>query len=187
MPYDDFMESTRRFRSWLFDPLAGFLIKLKITANHLTTLSLLAGIIALYFLFQAHFLFIIFILLHLFLDGLDGVVARLTKPSPFGDYYDHIGDQALLFITLIKIYFFLQDYYILIIAALFLTAYSIHFSSQKKYPALYVRTLSFLILLFTPLHPPIIATLIYLIVGVAVLYSLLQQLRYFLHTRIWSS
>lgn len=184
MPYDDFMGSTRQFRSRLFHPLAKSLIKLKITANHLTTLSLLAGIIAVYFLFQAHFLFIIFILLHLFLDGLDGVVARLTKPSPFGDYYDHISDQALLFITLIKIYFFLQDYYILIIAALLIATYTIHFASQKKYPAVYVRTLSFTVLLFTPLYPQAISIVVYLIAGIAVLYSLLQQLRYFLQTRI---
>ena len=109
------VERSREVRDRLFNPLARKLVKIKVTANILTTLAFICGLSAAYFLFADYRLFVLFIILHLFLDGLDGVVARITKPTTFGDYFDHITDQIVGLLLLGKIYLYLQDYFVLII------------------------------------------------------------------------
>jgi len=187
MNYQAFLESTRKFRSKLFKPIGNFLLKLKLTANHLTLFSFLLGLTAAYFLFQNHSLFIIFILLHLLTDGLDGVLARLTQPTKFGEYFDHITDQIIAFLFLLKIYFVLTEYYVIIVLSFFVLTYLIYFLSKMKYPAIFIRTGTAITLIFTPLFPNFILNGTYLVVGVFILYSLLIQLRYFLRTKTYSS
>jgi len=181
------IKSSQKFRSKYLEPAGKFLLKLKLTANHLTFFSFLFGLLAAYFLFQNHTLFIIFIILHLLIDGLDGVLARLTKPTLFGNYFDHLTDQVIAFLLLLRIYFYLNDYYVIIVLSLFVLTYLIYFLSKMTYPAIFVRTGTAIALIFTPLFPNLIPNGTYLIVGVFILYSLLLQLRYFIKTRTYSS
>lgn len=180
MNYPELMEASRRFRSKLLAPLGRFLLKLKITPNQLTFLSFLSGLAAAYFLFQNPFFFALFVLLHILIDNIDGVLARLTKPTLFGDYFDHISDQLIAFLLLFKIYFYLKDYYVLIVLFLFVLTYLIYFLSRLKYPIIFVRTGLAIALMFTPLFPIFIPTAAYLVVGVVVVYSLILQLKHFL-------
>ena len=184
MTFQEIIEFSRKARSQYFDPIGKFLLKLKLTANHLTGLSLILGLVATYFLFQNNILFAIFIILHLLADGLDGVLARLTKPTTFGKYFDLISDQFISFLLMLKIYFYLNDYYVVIVLTLFLTTYIIHLATKMKYPAIFVRTGIVITLLFFPLWPNFVTNGTYLVIGGFMLYSLIQQLRYFLSTRI---
>jgi phosphatidylglycerophosphate synthase len=180
MQYSEFMEWTRTFRSKHLDSVGKQLIKIGATANHLTTLSHILGLFAVYFLFQNHLFFIIFLIFHLSADALDGVVARLTKPTRFGCYYDHIGDQIIAFFLLLRVYFYLDDYYVLIILGIFTTTNLIYFISRMRFPVIFVRTGTAATLLFYPLATTFILTGMYLVVGGFLTYSLAKQLTHFL-------
>ena len=184
MTFQQFMNFSREVRSHYLKPIGQFLLKLKLKANHLTTLSFFLGLIAAYYLFQNNLLFTIFILLHLVIDGLDGVLARLTQPTTFGKYFDHVSDQFIVFLLLLQVYFYLNDYYVIIVLFMTLVTYIVHFATKMKYPVIYVRTGTSIALLFFPLWPQFIAQGTYLVIGAFILYSLIQQLRYFLNTRI---
>jgi phosphatidylglycerophosphate synthase len=78
--------------------------KLNFTPNGITTLSLILGLISLWFLWNYNMVFFgIFYYLSYLFDCMDGHYARKYKQtSPFGDMYDHIKD-VLVNITLIGI------------------------------------------------------------------------------------
>jgi len=122
--------------------------------------------------------------LHLMADGIDGVLARLSKPTLFGKYFDKITDQFIGFLLLLKIYLYLNDYYVVIVLTLFILTYIIYFGSKMTYPAIFVRTGIVITLLFFPLWPTFVTNGTYLVIGGFITYSLIQQLRYFLGTRI---
>ena len=184
MTFMEIIEFTRKARSHYLDPLGKFLLKLKLTANQFTGLSLILGLLGAYFLFQNNILFAVFILLHLFADGLDGVLARLSQPTTFGKYFDSITDQFIGFLLLLKIYFYLNDYFVVIILSLFILTYLIHWGSKMTYPVIFVRTGLAIPLLFFPLWPTLITTGTYLIVGGFIIYGVIKQLRFFLSTKI---
>lgn len=176
------IEYVKRIRSKLFEPIAKKVVKIGISANLITSLSFLSGLTAVYFLFVNHWLFVTFIILHLLLDGFDGVVARITTQTRFGDYFDHISDQIVGVLLLVRIYFYLQDYYVLIVTMLSLMVYSVYFISKKKYPCWFSRTTIAIMLLFLPLSYDLIPTLTYLTAGVLAAYSLIRQIDYFVRT-----
>jgi phosphatidylglycerophosphate synthase len=164
-----------------------FFLKLKISANMMTTLALLLGLSAIYFLFNNYILFIIFTILHLLADGTDGLIARASQPTKFGEYFDLLSDRSITFFIFIKIAIYLQDYYVLVILALFTITHSIYFLSKMEYPVVFTRTGTVLALFLYPLGPIFIPTGIYLVVGGFIIYSLISQLRYFLrknHSKI---
>ncbi len=80
------------------------------TPNHITTLSLIFGLITLYFLWKNHSVLAGFsYFVSYFFDCQDGNYARTYKMySDFGSLYDHISD-AVIIIGLIVIYI-LKDY-----------------------------------------------------------------------------
>ncbi len=184
MDYRQSLESTRKLRTKLFEPIGSFLLKLNLTANHLTFLSFILGLAAVYFLFQNHLLFIVFAVLHLLADALDGILARLTKPTIKGKYFDHFTDRTIALLMLIKIYLSLQDYYVILVIILFILAQSIHILSKFQYPIIFLRTGGIIFLSLSPLFPinPFL-TIGYLTAGVISLYSLLSQLKCFLRTK----
>ena len=156
----------RILRSKHLEPLAKFLFKIKITANLMTLISLFSGIIAAYFLFNNYKLFLIFGIIHLFGDAMDGIIARVSKPHKYGRYFDLIADRIVAVVLLLKIAYYLQDYYAYIAAALLIITQTIHFMTRLEYKALYSRTFVLIILMF---NLPVLA---YLAAGVISLYSL---------------
>ncbi len=106
------MEFVYRFRALLksikdscFSPLAKFLIRFGVTCNHITLVSFTFGILAAIFLSYSHLLFSIFIAVAVFLDGLDGVMARQGKPKEIGWFLDMLNDRLVMFFILVQIYF----------------------------------------------------------------------------------
>ena len=147
----------------------------------ITFISLLCGIAAAYFLFQNYLLFFLFGLLHLFLDGLDGVVARkANKQTKLGIYLDLITDRLVNLALLIKISFFLADYYVIFVIMIFFMSQLNYFVSKMKCPIMFSRTAVVIILMFGALTGHIfVANVAYLTVGVIALYSLMLQFGYF--------
>ncbi len=159
----------RTFRSKKLEPLAKFFLKIHLTANRMTSIGLFFGFLSAYFLFENHYLFIIFGILHLFADAMDGIIARISTPHKYGEYFDLISDRIVALLFLLKISFYLQDYYAYIVVIIFVITQSVHFFSKLKYQAVYSRSLVFFVLMF---NLPVLA---YLTAGVISLYSLVLQ------------
>lgn len=169
----------QKYRERKLERIGKKLIGWKVSANLLTGLSLVFGLLSVYFLFSNDLLFIVFVLLHLLMDSFDGVVARLTKPTEFGDFLDHVVTDGLVTILpIVKIGWFLQDSYAYIAAVLYSLALLIH--GFSKAPILFMR-LFVVIALFVSLASPITNILLvvtYLSVAVAGAYSLARQLQW---------
>lgn len=102
-----FMQVTQALRGWLFGPLLGLLAQLKIRPNHLTLLSLLAGLaFCPVFLWVSKGTAFALLIAHVLLDGLDGPLARFTgTASNQGSFTDTTSDQVVVaFTTVTMIY-----------------------------------------------------------------------------------
>lgn len=179
-----FIANFQQYRSKHFDSLARAFNQLGISANILTSLSLLSGILAWYWLFSNHWLFVLFALLHLLFDALDGVVARISGAAsiPFGKYFDQGSDSLVTILMLFKVGWHLQDVYAYIIAGLFFLAALVYFWSRGQAPIIFMRTAAVLILLIVayPAFPfqREILTVGYLVAGVVAVFSLARQLQW---------
>ena len=181
------VDKFREYRSKKLGGIGKILLKIGITPHILTSFSLISGILAIYFLFNNYLLFFLFSLLHLLLDGLDGVVARLSRETIKGKYFDLSSDALITLMALVKVALFLQDYFALILSFLFLIAIAIHIVSKLEAPILFLRTTSLLVL-FVATHPiwpyqQTLLTLGYLAAGATSLYSLTKQLQWFVSKR----
>ncbi len=183
--HDKVLLRWQEYRTKKLEKAAAALIHFGLTANAVTLLSLLAGLLAVFFLFDEYFLFLGAVLLHLLLDSLDGVLARVSQPhrSSLGTVLDHGGDSLLAILAIAKTGWFLGDYYPYIIAALFALAVFMHLRFGA--PVIFMRTATFiLLLLFTlPVAPivsyqKILLTAGYMIAGVVTLYSLAGQIQW---------
>ncbi len=175
--------SWRNYLLRWFKPAGSFLAKQGLSANMVTTLAFLLGLSAVYFLFKSHFWFVLLGILHLIADGLDGWVARSSKVTVFGRYYDLISDRMITFLCLIKIALYLEDYYVYIVLAIFVATMLIYFLSKLEYPVVFVRSGMVIALMFAPLGYEIMLTLTYLVVGAFLLYSLTLQFQYWIRSR----
>lgn len=174
-----------QFRSYRHQrlQLAGeFLLHLGITANFMTVLSLFCGLLSVYFLFQHYVLFLLFGLLHLLADALDGTIASIQEETSFGKYFDYATDNLVAILLIIKIGYVWQDYYAYLVAGLYLMAQLVYLYSQGHAPALFARS-AVIVTLF--LYIPAITitsslpVLAYLFAGIISVYSLARQLQWF--------
>jgi phosphatidylglycerophosphate synthase len=177
------VKKSRINRSKKWTKFADFLLKRGITANHMTFVSLICGLLAVFFLFENYFLFLLFGILHLFFDAYDGVLARLSKATKTGKYFDFISDQTISLLAIIKLGWFIQDYYVFIIAGLYLFTNMIHLFYNFEAPVIFMRSAVLIVLAFVsfPSFPfaNYILTIGYLLVGATVLFSLGKQLQWF--------
>lgn len=92
------MQSSQELRGRLFGPMLGLLVKLKITANHLTLLSLVTGLaFCPVFLWGSKVAAFLLLVAHVLLDGLDGPLARYTgRASNKGSFTDTMADQIVV-------------------------------------------------------------------------------------------
>jgi len=88
-----------------FEPLANIFIKLKITPNIISVLSLIAGIAAAFLFFYQLFIYgALMLLVSAVLDLVDGTVARKTgKETNFGAVFDWIVDKYVDSIVLLGV------------------------------------------------------------------------------------
>ena len=179
------VSKSRDYRDHLLERSAQLLLRTGMSANMMTWLSCLFGIMSINFLFRDQLWFALLIFLHLLADAFDGVMARLSEPTNFGKYFDYGTDELIAFLILIKIALQLQDYYVYIIIAICFLTQAVYLLSKFSYPVLFFRTAIAIIMCFnfypfTFLPIPIIA---YLTAGVISLYSLSMQFTYVLRTR----
>lgn len=174
------LEKFRHYRSEKLLPLGKLFLRWHLSANLMTLLSFLAGLGAVYFLFKEHIYFILLAVLHLLLDGIDGVIARASATSLFGKYFDYLSDQTVGFLLLLKIAIVTQDFFVYIIAALVFFSQLFYLLSRLKAPVFFPRT-SVIILLFFNL-----ITLAFLTAGVIGLYSLVMQLAWVVKKMVYT-
>lgn len=94
------MDASQRARGRLLRPLLHLLSRLGVRPNHLTFLSLLAGLAFCPFFFWYQSLAFVFLFFHVLLDGLDGPLARHTGlASNRGSFTDTMSDQVVIAAT----------------------------------------------------------------------------------------
>lgn len=158
-------------------------ITIGITANHLTLLSLICGILAAYFFLVNWWWLALFSLLHLLFDSLDGVVARLTAESAAGKYLDLASDSIPVILILIKIGWQFEEYMSYLAAGLFTFSLLFFFLSRLKTVFIPLRLFTLLAAVIStlpffnsPLLP--IITFTYLACGICSAYALARQLQW---------
>lgn len=176
------IENFRKYRSQKLEKLVKPLPQAGIAANHLTLLSLASGIAAIYFLFNNYYLFVLFALLHLVCDAFDGVVARLTKPTLAGKYFDLLTDSLVTFLALVKTGWYLQEWPAYVAAGLFVLSLLIHLKSKLQAPMILMRTATLMVLLIAthPSFPYTVLTPGYLLAGGISVFSLARQLQWYI-------
>lgn len=108
---DCYSESERGFMLWwararaaALAPVLSFLTRLDITANLLTLMAFIAGILSAALLPFWHFGGLFLLLAHAALDGLDGPLARhQKKDSTQGSFADSMADQSVLAVNMIAL------------------------------------------------------------------------------------
>lgn len=96
-----FMRWSQNLRGRWLEPLLRFMAKLGLRANHVTLLSMLAGIgFCPSFLWVSKPVAFALLLLHVLLDGLDGPLARFRgQASDRGSFTDTMADQLVITAT----------------------------------------------------------------------------------------
>jgi len=162
----------------------GFL-RLGISANVMTGVSLVLGCLSVYFLFTNYWLFLILAIFHLLADGLDGVIARVSKTSKFGDYFDYFSDRLVVVLIYISLYLVIKDYVVLIVLLLYLINQAIYIASKKTYPMIFYRSVGLLLMALYPLFPLTqYLTFCYLFGGTFTAFSLALQLKQYISEKV---
>ncbi len=124
-----------------FNYLFDFLNKLKVKPTHLTLLGGIFSLIAVYFVVIDLKYYIVFVLLHIFLDTLDGSYARYIKfENEIGEKVDHIIDAIFEILLELRVAFYINQPWMYFVPLLFIgDLILINLSKQKKerYPARY--------------------------------------------------
>lgn len=106
---------------------------LGITPNIITSINLVIGFTAVYFLFEDQKLFAIIFLANRLIDGLDGYMARNLKiTSELGDKLDHWGDVAITIALFLKTILFSEFYLLGVIALIVYICEYVLLKSQNQ-------------------------------------------------------
>jgi len=170
------------YRTKKFSKVGAFMLKLGFTANLVSIIGLIFGLISTYFLFSNNLVFIIFILLHLIADSLDGVIARLSKVTTLGKLMDHVvNDGTITVVLLLKIGWYLSDFYAYLSALLIGISLLVYAYSNFRAPLLFMRLYTvialFISLSFTSITN-FLLILTYLSAAVAGAYSIARQIQW---------
>lgn len=86
----------RKYVQPVMNKTATLLLKMGLSANHVTVIAFLVGLAPLFSIYFHHFyLAVILLWLSGFLDAVDGTMARKTKPSPWGTLMDITFDRLV--------------------------------------------------------------------------------------------
>ena len=176
------IEQFRAYKSAKLSGVGRLFVRVGISANMMTFLSLLFGLGAVYYLFSNYTLFVVFAILHLCADGIDGVIARLSKETVLGKKFDFAVDQLVVILVMVKLGWFLSDYYAYIAAGLYFVSNLVYYITDFKLSILFTRTVTLVLMgvWFLPIKIIIftIPEVTYITTGVASVYSLARQLQY---------
>ena len=101
-------EEFNNFLNPLLFHIAEIIIKLKISANFVTLLSFLSGLVCFCYIIDSNFMLaLIFFFFNRLVDGLDGAVARINGQSDLGAFYDIVSD--FFFYALFPLGFIFQN------------------------------------------------------------------------------
>lgn len=126
----------------LSEPMSQLFHKMHLLPNHITTFSLIFGLIAVYTLYKGKvWLTVVFMVLSYWMDCIDGYYARkYNMVTQFGDFYDHVKDTTVFIMFIIVLYMRNRNklstrYWILTGTVLFLFALSfgVYFACQERY------------------------------------------------------
>lgn len=96
----EWMVRTQQMRAKLFGPLMRMLEACGVRPDHITLLSLLAGLAFCPLIFHSPPWALCMLAMHVFLDGFDGPLARhLGVDSPKGSFTDSMADQTVITAT----------------------------------------------------------------------------------------
>lgn len=99
-------KKVRRWRDSFFSPLALFFSKINVSANHLSYFGILILGGFIYFVLSAPRLASLFLVIHVLIDGVDGVLARMLKQDDTeGDLVDTVCDHTGIFIVVLTLGF----------------------------------------------------------------------------------
>lgn len=143
--HDQAIERSRAFRSRILRPVVLPLRRIGISAAHLTALSFLTGLAAVWFVFGQHIWFVIFGIAHLLLDALDGVLARETRQTRSGAYADMVTDNLVTVLLLGKGFVVFSIPSFGVIAFAYLVHQLIYLLSRMHAPVLFGRTVLFMV------------------------------------------
>ncbi len=88
-----FDNKINNYLSPLLVRIAIFFHRLEISANFVTLLGFISGLICFFLIANSNFMLsLVFLFINRFFDGLDGAVARLSRPNDLGGFYDIISD-----------------------------------------------------------------------------------------------
>jgi phosphatidylglycerophosphate synthase len=158
----------QKYLSFLVSPLKAIGVK----ANHITYLVFVTGLIAVWFAFDNHKYFILFGVLHILFDLLDGVLARATKPTINGHYLDQIADHSIATLLLAKT-FLVGDALAGIVTVLYAAHVSIYFIKRCKGPVIFMRGVLFAFYFVGYIKAGVI------LVAVTTMFGLIQQIYHF--------
>ena len=134
--YDNFIDN--QFIDFA-DIIDNYFFKLNFSANDITTLSLISGLICISLFMQQYYVLAgIFYMISYFFDCMDGYYARkYNMTSDIGDIYDHFKDITIFIILLYLLYDHHKNspnkYVYLIFFIIIGILCSIHFSCQELY------------------------------------------------------
>ena len=112
--------------------------KLHFIPNHITTLSLIFGLMSVFLLYKdKYILSVVFFIISYFFVVLDGIYARTyNMVTKFGDYYDHLTylltNRLYIFMIIYKCKNRIKLIPFLIILLFFAIGLSIHFGCQEN-------------------------------------------------------
>lgn len=108
-----------------------------LTPNHITTVSLIFGLLSIYCLYKNKYIYsAIAFLISYFYDCVDGFHARrLDMETSFGDWYDHITDIVVSAVLTIMIFFKIKKYKMTFVISLIALAIGlcIHMGCQQQF------------------------------------------------------
>lgn len=97
----------RRVKEFLLSPIAYWLADTNIKAEHLSYLGLLMIVPFIFFFSFNPWISFLFLLIHVFLDGLDGSVARIRKEdSESGAFIDMVCDYTFFYAAFVTFIYY---------------------------------------------------------------------------------
>lgn len=116
-----------------YDSICEFCYDNDFTPNHITTMSLICGVVCCYTLYkQIKYAPAIFYFLFYFFDCVDGYYARkYDMVTEFGDYYDHVKDMSIN-LTIIYILYLQRRYEGILLFVLLLLLSMVHLGCQEN-------------------------------------------------------
>lgn len=95
-----YMHKFQEMKDKLFSPFLKLLMILKITPNMLSVMSLILGVLFVVFISKDLMLSLLFLILSVFFDGIDGSLARFSnKVSKNGALVDQVCDHSMIVLS----------------------------------------------------------------------------------------